>query len=94
MSNSVHEDGGKERMGESMPAIVNPYLMLQSQMVSAEHQRLPPTRLSPKSKKAKHSKDYSPPIACAHADGILQRSLAETQVCVVGEEEGGRRWRS
>ena len=60
-----------------MTEIVNPHLMLRSQMVSAEHQRNPPTPLTQKSKKAKHSKDYSPPIAYAHTDGILRSSLAD-----------------
>lgn len=45
-------------------------------MVSAEHQRTP-TPLAQESKKAKHSKDYSPPIAYAHTDGMLHSSLAD-----------------
>ena len=61
-------------MGESMTEIVNPHLMRRPQMVSAEHQRNPPTPHSKKSKKAKHSEDYSPPIAYAHTDGILHPS--------------------
>lgn len=35
------------------------------------------TPFSQKSKKAKHSEDYSPPIAYAHTDGILRSSLTD-----------------
>lgn len=54
-----------------MAEIVNPHLMPQSQMVSTEHQRPPTLHLKKKkSKKAKHTEDYSPPIAYIHSDGI------------------------
>lgn len=58
-------------MRVSMAEIVNPHLMPQSQMVSTEHQRPPHPQLKKKkSKKEKHTEDYSPPIAYVHSDGI------------------------
>lgn len=79
------EGGGWENMTE----VVNPHLMLRSQMVSAEHQRTP-ISFSQKSKKARQSEDYSPPIAYAHTDGILRSSLTDPPFLMHGEKKRRR----
>lgn len=70
-------------MEESMVEIVNPHFMPRSQLVSTEHQRTPT-----KSKGARHSKDYSPPITlCTQRAPPTHTQRERENVCVCSQRE-------